>query len=242
MLLKVSLAIAILAAASILLTTATPSFVVYQEWFSNYSTIGEQTMQLKRAYNSNKTLHFNKLLLPILANGTEELRRVNEAAFNDIDRAEVENQDCLYLVRDLFEIYTMFAVSDMQGCARDASKKLTPLTTDNFFRYANFVNQELSRITHSSMEAIATYSKILEMDNVNEMLEQTYYDFNWMFNTYQTVLNEELARFTDEHPILLELEECVNKTVYWHESDMFYVVSYLEWYCNGEEASTTVQQ
>ncbi|KXJ79197.1 hypothetical protein RP20_CCG002080 [Aedes albopictus] len=234
MLLKVLLVAASLAAFSAYSAVrGAPSFVQYQEWFSNYSALGEQSMQLKRAYNSNKTLHFNKLLLPILANGTVELRRVNAAAWNDIENAETENEDCLSLVHDLFEIYTLFAVEDMHDCVRNASDRLTPLTTDDFFRYTNFVSRELSRITHASLEAIATYSKILEMDNVNGMLEQSYYDFNWMYNTYQTVINEELNRFRDDHPILKDLEECVQQTVYWHESDLFYVVSYLEWYCNA---------
>lgn len=242
MLVKVPLIAATLVAFSALLAVSgAPSFVLYQEWFSNYSAIGEESMQLKRAYNSNKTLHFNKLLLPILANGTQELRRVNAAAWNDIQNAETENEDCLSLVHQLFEVYTLFAVYDMQDCARNASEQLTPLTTDDFFRYANFVSRELSRITHASLEAIATYSKILEMDNVNGMLEQSYYDFNWMYNTYQTAINQELGRFQEDHPILLDLEQCVNQTVYWHESDMFYVVSYLEWYCNAEQGESKQQ-
>lgn len=236
---KLPLVVVSLAAICALsVVSAAPEFVLYQEWFGNYSALGEQQMLVKRAYNSNQTLYFNKLLLPILANATVELRRVNAAAWNDIQEAETENQECLYLVHDLFEIYTQFAVQDVQSCARNASEYLTPLTTNDFFRYANFVNRELSRITHTVLKTIGTYSKILEMDNVNSMLENEYYDFNWMVNTYQTVINQELARFKADHAILVELQRCTDQAVYWHESDMFYVVSYLEWYCGATRSGT----
>lgn len=233
---KKALAVGALVSFAVAFVGAAPSFVQYQEWFNNYSAIGEQTMAIKRAGNSNGTALFNQYLIATLANGTVELRRINVEAWQELEAIETDSQPCRESVYQLFEFYTMFAQLDLQDCARDASRSLTPFTTDNFFRYANFVSRELSRITHHAVEALATYNKILEADNVDQRLENDYYDFNWMFNTYQGVLNGELGRFSDEHPIVQELEDCVEETVYLHQSDMFYLISYMEYYCGVVES------
>uniref|UniRef100_A0A182Q257 Protein TsetseEP domain-containing protein n=1 Tax=Anopheles farauti TaxID=69004 RepID=A0A182Q257_9DIPT len=209
-----------------------PLIVQYQEWYGEYATILEGTMQLKRAANSNATLTFNIELLKLLSSATYEMRQVDNVTESTIVQADTVGQPCRMLVLDLFKLFRIIGQSELQACAAYAAQELHYWTKQRFFSYANILQREGTEHTHRVSQILVQYNKLTELDRIEERLSDEYYSFNSFNNALQEVLNRELARFAPpNHPLRESLADCLDTTVTLHQLDMEYVLSYLENSC-----------
>uniref|UniRef100_A0A182JN99 Uncharacterized protein n=1 Tax=Anopheles atroparvus TaxID=41427 RepID=A0A182JN99_ANOAO len=212
--------------------TGDPLIVQYQQWFSEYASIAEERMALKRAANSNKTLTFNIELLGMLASATSELRTVDNATVATIQQADTIGEPCRQVVLQLFNIFRTVGQTELQGCAAYASRELQYWTTQRFFSYANIAHRDSTELTHRVALVLEQYNKVTEMGDIAARLEDEYYTFNSYNNALQEVLNRELERLDPpDHPVRLALRDCLDTTVTLHQTDMEYVLSYVDDSC-----------
>uniref|UniRef100_A0A2K6VB03 Uncharacterized protein n=1 Tax=Anopheles darlingi TaxID=43151 RepID=A0A2K6VB03_ANODA len=213
-------------------TETKPIIVQYQEWFGQYASIGESTLQLKRAANSNATVTFNIVLVEMLANATDVFRRVDNTTKSMIEQTSFDNRVCKDLVLELYELFGRIGTSEMQACAMYAANELTYWTTQRFFSYANILHREMSELTHRVMIVLGEYNKVTQMVAIGERLEHEYDEHNNLSNALQTVLNRELERLAPlDHPVRENLFDCLDTTVTLHQLDMEYVLSYVDNAC-----------
>ncbi|XP_035774333.1 uncharacterized protein LOC118457125 [Anopheles albimanus] len=213
-------------------TETKPIILQYQEWFGQYAALGESTLQLKRIANSNATLTFNIVLVEMLANATDEFRRVDNTTKSMIEQTSFDNRVCKDLVLELYELFGRIGTSEMQACASYAAKELTYWTTQRFFSYANILQREMSELTHRVMGVLGEYNKVTQLDAIGTRLEDEYYEHNNLSNALQTVLNKELERLAPlNHPVRENLFDCLDTTVTLHQLDMEYVLSYVDNAC-----------
>uniref|UniRef100_A0A182WQT5 Protein TsetseEP domain-containing protein n=1 Tax=Anopheles minimus TaxID=112268 RepID=A0A182WQT5_9DIPT len=209
-----------------------PVIVQYQEQFSEYATILEHTMQIKRQANSNATLYFNIELLKLLSNATIEMRLIDNTTESTILQSASISQPCRQLVLELFKVFRTIGQAEFQGCAAYATNELHYWTTQRFFSYANIVHREATEHIHRVALILEQYNKITQMDNIVDVLSEEYYRFNNYNNALQVVLNRELDRFAPpDHPLREALYDCLDTTVTLHQLDMEYVLSYIDSGC-----------
>uniref|UniRef100_A0A182M575 Secreted protein n=1 Tax=Anopheles culicifacies TaxID=139723 RepID=A0A182M575_9DIPT len=152
-----------------------PGIVQYQEWFSEYATILETTMQIKRQANSNATLYFNKELLKILANVTLEMRLIDNTTESTILQSSSLDQQCQQQVLEMFQIYRTFGQADFQTCVTYVTDLLHDWTKLRFFSYANILHREATEQTHRVSLILEQYNKVTQMDNILYELSEEYY-------------------------------------------------------------------
>uniref|UniRef100_A0A6E8W651 Protein TsetseEP domain-containing protein n=1 Tax=Anopheles coluzzii TaxID=1518534 RepID=A0A6E8W651_ANOCL len=219
-------------------TTATEqlsAIVQYQEWFSEYASILEETMQIKRQGNSNATLYFNKELVKLLANATIEMRSIDNTTESAILKADTIDESCRRLALEQFAIYSAKGQADLQECAAYTAGLLDYWTYERFYGIANIVHREATELTHRVGLILEQYNKITQMDNILEVLSEEYYAFNNFNNQFQNALNLELERFNaPNHPLRTALFDCLDMTVTFHQLYMDYVLSYVESACNTQ--------
>uniref|UniRef100_A0A182WQT4 Protein TsetseEP domain-containing protein n=1 Tax=Anopheles minimus TaxID=112268 RepID=A0A182WQT4_9DIPT len=209
-----------------------PVIVQYQEWFSEYATILENTMQIKRQANSNTTLYFNKELLKVLANATIELRLIDNTTESTILQSGSIDQPCRQRVLELFQEYRTYGQAELQACAAYVAEQLHYWTTQRFFSQANMLHREATEQTHRVALILEQYNKITQMDSIVDVLSEEYYRFNNFNNALQDILNSELDRFSpSNHPLREVLYDCLDTTVTFHQLMMEYVLSYVDSGC-----------
>uniref|UniRef100_A0A1I8JV62 Secreted protein n=1 Tax=Anopheles melas TaxID=34690 RepID=A0A1I8JV62_9DIPT len=206
--------------------------VQHQEWFSEYASILEVTMQIKRQGNSNATLTFNKELVKLLANATLEMRSIDNTTESAILQADTIGQPCSVLLLELLKIFRTIGQTELQACAAYTMGLLDYWTKQRFFSFANIVHRDATELTHRVGLILEQYNKITQMDNILEVLLEEYYAFNSYNSALQEVLNRELDRFARaDHPVRATLSDCLDTTVTLHQLDMDYVHGYLETGC-----------
>uniref|UniRef100_A0A182KJ79 Secreted protein n=1 Tax=Anopheles christyi TaxID=43041 RepID=A0A182KJ79_9DIPT len=217
-------------------TTATEEvisgIVQHQQWFSEYASILEETMQIKRRGNSNATLSFNKELLKLLANATIEMRSIDNTTESAIIQSDSIGQPCRALLLEMFKIFRTIGQAELQGCAANTVGLLGYWTTQRFFSFANIVHRDATELTHRVALILEEYNKLTQKDNILEILREEYYQFNSYNSALQEVLNRELERFArTDHPVRAALSDCLNTTVKLHQLDMDYVLTYIDTGC-----------
>uniref|UniRef100_A0A182PYZ6 Lipoprotein n=1 Tax=Anopheles epiroticus TaxID=199890 RepID=A0A182PYZ6_9DIPT len=208
------------------------SIVQHQEWFSEYATILESTMQIKRQGNTNATLFFNKELLKLLANATIEMRLIDNTTEGTIVQSAVIGQPCRVLLLEMFKIFRTIGQAELKACAAYISEQLSYWTTQRFFSFANIVHRDATELTHRVALVLEQYNKITELENILDTLQEEYYEFNTHNSALQEVLNRELDRFArPDHPVRESLRDCLDTTVTLHQLDMKYVLGYIDTDC-----------
>uniref|UniRef100_A0A182KJ81 Secreted protein n=1 Tax=Anopheles christyi TaxID=43041 RepID=A0A182KJ81_9DIPT len=208
------------------------AIVQYQQWFSEYASILEETMQIKRQGNSNATLYFNKDLLKLLADATLEMRLIDKTTESAIIQSDSIDESCRRQVLDLFANYRAKGQADLQECAAYTVGLLGYWSYDRFYGLANIVHREATELTHRVSLILEQYNKITQMDNILEILTEEYYKFNNFNNVFQEALNAELERFdSPNHPLRTSLFDCLELTLIFHQLYMEYVLSYVESAC-----------
>lgn len=209
-----------------------PAMLYYQDLFGNTSSNGEQLMYERRAINSAIIRGLNEDLLRMLANATITVRRMNNETLEHINQINVNDSACESIVLDLQEYYTWYAVVELKNCAWYTAEDMVPWTTSRFFRYADYVYRQLSQLTHRIVRILASYSSLEQIYRIEELLEQYYENFSWIYGSYQTILDYELIRFDEpDHPLRTNLYLCLDGLIADYQSDVEFVLEYLDNYC-----------